>query len=342
MEDFLASYFSYQDFQLQKLSGDGGHRSYTRVKTKAGDSYILMSSGEEDPSLKDFVVIHKKLNQATCFVPKIFKTDFSKGFLLMEDLGDEMLEDLQGNKKTQESYYLKSIEQLIKLQQKIKPVPEDQVFDKKFFQEEIDTAIHRLEEFLKTLQQKSFLEKTKLKESLKEEMEKVISQFVKTSFVYCHRDFHSKNIMISKGEPYLLDFQDAGAGPWMYDLTSLIYDSYVPFTDLERQNFIKFYFENSELNFKKSIGQLSDLNDFVQLQFLQRGFKACGCFAGFYNSHQQGTHLRYIKPTLQNLYEVATVRGYKNMASYFKELKNQLNLKSFDEISVNKSYSFLK
>ena len=343
MENFLAKYFTDQKFQSEKMAGDGGHRSYTRLTTEQKDSYILMNSGHGDLALKEFVSIREKLRQAACFVPKIFQTDFSKGLLLMEDLGREDLEKLQSKKgnKVAYPYYLKALKQLINLQQQIKISPTDIVFDKEFFLEEVDIAVSRLEDLLKIISQKESSPKPPpSSKQLKTDMKKIISQFVEAPVVYCHRDFHCKNMMIHNGELYLLDFQDAGAGPWMYDLTSLVYDSYATFTDLERQSFIKFYFENSEVNFQKGLGHFKDMEFFVQLQFLQRGLKACGCFAGFYNNNQKATHLKYIKPTLQILYNVAQNLNFKDTAYYFKQLKNQINLKFFDEISKNTRYSF--
>jgi aminoglycoside/choline kinase family phosphotransferase len=46
--------------------------------------------------------------------------------------------------------------------------------------------------------------------------------------VFVHRDFHSRNLMvIPQGNPGIIDFQDALAGPVGYDLVSLLKDCYV-------------------------------------------------------------------------------------------------------------------
>ena len=45
--------------------------------------------------------------------------------------------------------------------------------------------------------------------------------------VLCHRDFHSRNLMLHAGALYWIDFQDARMGPATYDLASLLRDSYV-------------------------------------------------------------------------------------------------------------------
>ena len=43
----------------------------------------------------------------------------------------------------------------------------------------------------------------------------------------CHRDYHSRNLMLHEAQLYIIDFQDARMGPDTYDLVSLLRDSYV-------------------------------------------------------------------------------------------------------------------
>jgi len=45
--------------------------------------------------------------------------------------------------------------------------------------------------------------------------------------VFVHRDYHSRNLMVSEPCPGILDFQDAVYGPITYDLVSLLRDAYV-------------------------------------------------------------------------------------------------------------------
>ena len=49
--------------------------------------------------------------------------------------------------------------------------------------------------------------------------------------VLCHRDYHSRNLMVHGGQLYVIDFQDARMGPDTYDLASLLRDSYVDITE---------------------------------------------------------------------------------------------------------------
>jgi len=46
--------------------------------------------------------------------------------------------------------------------------------------------------------------------------------------VFVHRDFHSRNLMLTNGNnPGVIDFQDAVTGPITYDLVSLFKDCYI-------------------------------------------------------------------------------------------------------------------
>lgn len=61
-------------------------------------------------------------------------------------------------------------------------------------------------------------------------------------WVLVHRDFQSSNLMIDKGGNLrVIDFQDARLGAQQYDLVSLLYDSYVDFTEPERQALTALY-----------------------------------------------------------------------------------------------------
>src|SRR5207302_2173835 len=59
--------------------------------------------------------------------------------------------------------------------------------------------------------------------------------------VLCHRDYHSRNLMLHDGSLYIIDFQDARMGPDTYDLASLLRDSYVDFTEAQVDAFMAFF-----------------------------------------------------------------------------------------------------
>ncbi|GJM20427.1 MAG: hypothetical protein DHS20C15_03420 [Planctomycetota bacterium] len=52
--------------------------------------------------------------------------------------------------------------------------------------------------------------------------------------VLCHRDYHSRNLMLHAGRVRVIDHQDAMLGPAPYDRVSLAYDPYVELPDAVR------------------------------------------------------------------------------------------------------------
>src|SRR5690606_27638504 len=69
--------------------------------------------------------------------------------------------------------------------------------------------------------------------ALSEEWSNIVTELAGERRVLCHRDYHSRNLMLHDGRLYMIDFQDARMGPDTYDLVSLLRDSYVDITDAE-------------------------------------------------------------------------------------------------------------
>ena len=327
MDKFLKNYFSsLQNLRKEKLPGDGGHRSYTRIRS-GKETFILMSCGKEDVSLRQFIEVQKRLNPFIS-VPKIFQEDTAQGFLLLEDLGDQSLERVffQKGRQSSLSFYHQALIQMIELQSKIKITSSDPLFDKKFFLEENEMAIYHLQIYINHCckkDSKALDEKSPV--PLKKDMEKLLSNFRKEDYVYCHRDFHSRNLMVKENQTVLIDFQDAGSGPWYYDLASLLYDSYVPLSLSNKTELADFYLDKTPSFLKKKACSLPHIELMTKLQFLQRGFKACGRFAAFQNMDQKSTHLKYIKPTLNLLLKTAEELSYKGICRYIRQLTENLN-----------------
>ena len=55
----------------------------------------------------------------------------------------------------------------------------------------------------------------------------IVDELAAEPRVLCHRDYHSRNLMLRDERLCIIDFQDARLGPDTYDLASLLRDSYV-------------------------------------------------------------------------------------------------------------------
>ena len=249
--DFLKSYFqtntnnSNRDFKKSPLKGDGGHRNYSRI-VRGKSQFVLMSCGERDSSLKTFISLQNRL-KAHVSTPQLFKFDLKRGLILLEDLGDESLESfyLKNLEVKSFPFYKQALKQLIKLQSQVSLYKIDPLFDSSFFLKEVDQALKDIETYL---QNSSSQDSTRLKNSsrlfktLKKEFQEIFSDLKTTDFVFCHRDYHSRNLMLKNRQIYMIDFQDGGQGPWFYDLASLLYDCYIPLTN--KEELYQFYFDN--------------------------------------------------------------------------------------------------
>ncbi len=146
----------------------------------------------------------------------------------------------------------------------------------------------------------------------KEDLEVITSSFTKICktlaaqpTVFTHRDFHSRNIMItpiSKEENRLvmIDFQDARMGPCQYDLASLLRDSYYQLDELQVRRLIEYYIVRREA----LSGERIDRDEFFRLfdlMAIQRNFKAIGSFASFLNRRGNPGYLKYIGNTFENI-----------------------------------------
>ena len=113
----------------------------------------------------------------------------------------------------------------------------------------------------------------------------------------CHRDYHSRNLMLKLGRVYVIDFQDARLGPLQYDLVSLVHDSYVNLSPESIARIKSDYIEKARANGPDGCIR-PDFEEIFQLQIIQRCFKACGSFASFLNMRNDTRYLKYIKPTV--------------------------------------------
>ena len=113
--------------------------------------------------------------------------------------------------------------------------------------------------------------------------------------VFVHRDYHSRNLMLSDGSLYIIDFQDARMGPDTYDLASLLRDSYVDLTDREVDELIAYFLA---LQGRASEIEAEDFRPRFDLMALQRNLKALGTFGYQTIARSNTVYIQYIPRTL--------------------------------------------
>jgi aminoglycoside/choline kinase family phosphotransferase len=113
--------------------------------------------------------------------------------------------------------------------------------------------------------------------------------------VLCHRDYHSRNLMLHNGALYLIDFQDARMGPDTYDLVSLLRDSYVDLSDQRVDELIAFFLA------LRGITDQSEFRRRFDLMALQRNLKALGTFGYQAATRGNTVYIQYMARTLSHV-----------------------------------------
>jgi aminoglycoside/choline kinase family phosphotransferase len=137
--------------------------------------------------------------------------------------------------------------------------------------------------------------------------------------IICHRDYHSRNVMIKHGKTRVIDFQDARLGTMQYDLVSLTHDSYVDLNDASRGEILDYYLSCAK-EFRTSPIARDQFFAIFRLQMVQRCFKACGSFASFYNMREDTRYLKYLEPTIKKV--AAALEQYSQYSTFLNLLRD--------------------
>mmetsp|Transcript_16044 Transcript_16044/g.24938 ORF Transcript_16044/g.24938 Transcript_16044/m.24938 type:complete len:157 (-) Transcript_16044:71-541(-) len=88
--DFIAQN-SWSEAQKAPLAGDASARRYERLTMRDSKTAVLMDAPPEaGQQTEPFVAIAKHLNTLGLSAPEIYAANSERGFLLIEDLGDDL------------------------------------------------------------------------------------------------------------------------------------------------------------------------------------------------------------------------------------------------------------
>jgi len=301
-DDFIKYNLKLQKFTVLPLAGDASTRKYYRV-IHDDKTWVLMEWEEfADPGQYPFISIQRHLEANGIFTPSILSFDSKRGLFLLEDLGDLTLERKFGELLQQDSvlpFYKVTLDNLAKLHRLFldknnlpKCTAYGVAFDAEKFTWELNYTFKNL---FTTLCPHSLTAAQEAK--LQDEFSSIATTLAGLPQVLCHRDFHSRNIMIKGERIYFIDFQDARLGPPQYDLVSLVHDSYVQISAANVTHLIDYYLAQFPEALKMFDGK-NDFMHFFSLQMLQRCFKACGTFAAVLNQRGDRRYLKYLPHTL--------------------------------------------
>jgi aminoglycoside/choline kinase family phosphotransferase len=136
-----------------------------------------------------------------------------------------------------------------------------------------------------------------VQQALSEEWSRIVEELASEKRVLCHRDYHSRNLMLHSGSLFIIDYQDARMGPDTYDLVSLLRDSYVDLTSSQVDELIA-YFLALRSGPAVSPEVVTEFRRRFDLMALQRNLKALGTFGYQTVTRGNPVYIQYIPRTL--------------------------------------------
>ena len=261
---------------LQLVAGDASNRRYFRLELGSG-RYIVAQAPPETEKNEAFLSVRELLADIGVRVPEVLGADLARGYLLLEDLGDQMLLPLL-NATTVDRFYCQARAILLQLAVPAGAARDLPAYDETLLREELGRFgtwfVVALLGYSPNVQEQNLIEAL---------TEQLVASAMEQPVALVHRDFHSRNLMPQPdGQLAVIDFQDAVHGPVTYDLVSLLRDCYIRWP---AQRVDRWALEHRDQLCDR--GLLVEVEDALFLRWfdwmgLQRHIKVLGTFARLY------------------------------------------------------------
>jgi aminoglycoside/choline kinase family phosphotransferase len=279
------------------LTGDASDRRYFRVLVADGAPVVLaVHQGAIDFATMPFVAVARLLASVPLPVPAILHHSDRLGILGLQDLGDVTLQAHLGAASPEEhaALYRQAVTLIARMQQRGDALRAEEYPPYKIAFD-VEKLTWELEFFVNhyLVAYKGVTLSDADRGALRLEWATIAEELAAEPRVLCHRDYHSRNLMLHDGQLYIIDFQDARMGPDTYDLASLLRDSYVDLTPQQVDDLIAFF-----LALKGQGAHEAAFRRRFDLMAVQRNLKALGTFGYMTTSRKNTVYIQYIPRTL--------------------------------------------
>ncbi|MBI6629477.1 aminoglycoside phosphotransferase family protein [Pontibaca salina] len=226
-EELIAGFLAgtrWAKAQREPLAGDASSRRYERLNDpQTGATAVLMDAPpDQGEDVRPFVRIANHLRDLGLSAPEILAEDTENGFLLLEDLGDDLFARLLNTTPKQENDLYRAATDVLIALHNTDP-PELKTYTPPIMAEMTDLAFTH---YRAAIWGRS---EPQLQERFQQRFTDILSQSVQSEPVLVLRDYHAENLLwLPKRDGIarvgLLDFQDAVLGHPAYDLVSLLQD----------------------------------------------------------------------------------------------------------------------
>jgi hypothetical protein len=307
------------------MPGGASTRRYFRVTLPGGRTAVGMfvpegAKPEEIEKAKvrarwPFLEVRDLLAEHGVDVPRVLGEDTEKGWLLIEDLGDDTLANyLLKHPEQKRALYTRAVSDLASAQRALGRLPADSVVATRAFDEDLlRWEIDHFREWGLDARGKPLAPADRaIFDEIADRLAKKIADWPRG---FTHRDYQSRNLMMREparassradaGAPQAgstpglvwIDFQDALLGPRVYDLVALLNDSYQEFDREFVDARLDEYAREQRLDAKE--------RDALGLEFdlvtVQRKLKDAGRFVYIDRVKGNPSFLKFVTPTVKKV-----------------------------------------
>ncbi len=301
---WLGSVLPVPMLSIEPASADASFRRYFRV-TLAGEhpltadgargrTLIAMDAPPPNEDCRPFVRVARMLRDAAVHSPAVLAEALDDGFLLLSDLGRATYLTALTD-ATAPALYGDACAALVRwqLSSRADTLPS---YDEALLRRELDLfpdwyVARHIGVTLDPAQ----------RDTLDVMFRRILDNNLAQARVYVHRDYHSRNLMVSEPNPGVLDFQDAVFGPITYDLVSLLRDAYVEWDEALQIDWAARYWERARA---ASLPVAVDFGTFwrdFEWMGVQRQLKVLGIFARLYHRDGKDAYLKEMPRVMRYL-----------------------------------------
>ncbi|MBS0417666.1 MAG: phosphotransferase [Proteobacteria bacterium] len=301
VHNWLSKDLGIRPERVEPASSDASFRRYYRAFRNA-ETFVIMDAPPDKEDVRPYMKVTGLLESLGVHVPHILEADVANGLLLLEDLGvTQYLQRLNAGDDA-DRLYGDALYTLAEIQTRGTDAARELApYDRELLARELSLMP---EWFTKRHLGQSLTDAEN--QIVADTFEFLIGEALMQPTVFVHRDFHSRNLMVtSERNPGVIDFQDAVSGPIGYDLVSVLKDCYIGWPRERVEQWVSGY-----RNLVRSRGGPGGRDNAEFLRWfdligMQRHIKVLGIFARLWYRDGKSGYLRDLPLTLEYVRDTA-------------------------------------
>ena len=285
LEHWLERLHPRRELSLSPASEDASFRRYFRCRFDDGATLIAMDAPPAREDCRPYLAVQSVFQDAGAHVPEVHAVNEEDGFLLLSDLGSTTYLHVL-NDENAHALYHDATEALLAIQRASRPgvLPE---YDRERLLAEMELfPVWYLGRHLGVQLD------DKQAQTLYSVFDALLDVNLSEPKVFVHRDFHSRNLMVTIPNPGVLDFQDAVYGPITYDLASLFKDAYIRWDEERVLDWLIRYWERARALSLPVNHDFAIFHRDFEWMGAQRHIKVLGIFARLWHRDGKDGYLK--------------------------------------------------